>query len=920
MQKTYQKINLFKIFILQKSYNELIKLINKIVDHINFLDNNYLIEIDKKNDTLTELFNINEKINTIYNEYLTHPQIIDTKLMNILNIIDETDFEILYTKLNIDNMSPYKTEKEIIIKIINNIGAPNLLLLFDINKLKIDLSLINEINNIFIPLSFNTFSVNINNNIDYYWRIPTIYNAEDILQLTRELWIKNIDNIYYKIEGIFKTDILSLKIKNSQLLNKHLYEKKTAIINEIKNEHTNINLSFLKKFIKYDYIGNIYCMSLNDYINYILSSYRLYLQLIKTSFVNIMKSFINSDTQLFNLYYIIFLLLLGNDDNAEIATLIINLIKEKKINSINLYNLLHTNLPFLLQIKIKKSNVNINLELERIKMLTIENIDYKKQLLSIKNIPPYVKTLTLDKIEEMKLQNNEFYKQKTFVETILKYPWTTNEYLFEDLDNTNKISNYLNKIKVNLNNLTYGHNEAKNILLQIVAKWISKPESGGKPLGIVGPPGVGKTLLAKSISKALKIPFAEITLGGQNDGELLYGHGYTYSGSQPGMIIKKMVEMGKEKCILFFDELDKTASKHGNTNEIMSILIHLTDPNMNKSFQDRFFQGIDFPLDKVIMIFSYNDSKTIDPILLDRLTEITIKSYNLHDKIEIVKNYIIPEFQDNVNINLQFNDNIIEYIINNYTNEAGVRNIKRHIEKIYLTLNLEILTNEININNYKLTIDEVNRILLNPINEYTKIHLKPEIGIINGLYATTNGEGGIIPIQIFNNFTSSNFEIKYTGKQGDVMKESIQCSLTCAIDYIKKNLSKYSINDFNEYFLQHYKHGFHVHTPSTSISKDGPSAGCAFTCAFISRILNLPIKNDISMTGEIDLIGNITKIGGLDYKLIGAKKAGIKLVFIPKQNEDDFNEIIKKQPTLIDNNFKIKIISSLNDLINEIFY
>ena len=178
-------------------------------------------------------------------------------------------------------------------------------------------------------------------------------------------------------------------------------------------------------------------------------------------------------------------------------------------------------------------------------------------------------------------------------------------------NNNTKAMNYLDKVETTLQTSCYGHGEAKILLLQMIAKWISNSSAGGTCFGLVGPPGVGKTLLAKSVSKALNIPFAQITLGGQNDGELLHGHGYTYSGSQPGMIIKKMVEMGKSRCILYFDELDKTCSKHGNINEITSILIHLTDPNMNKTFQDRFFQGVEFPLDKVIMIFSYNDSKIV---------------------------------------------------------------------------------------------------------------------------------------------------------------------------------------------------------------------------------------------------------------------------------------------------------------------
>jgi len=914
------KLKIFKVNYLNYKYNKIINLIYNLMNHINFLDSIYYIDFIKKKELLTQIFDINTNINSIYNKYIINnieKEInVNNNSLSILNIIENDNLSFLYpiNSLYIKKI-PYEKEENNIIKIINNIGCNNLLLLFEINKIdytnfSLELkNLINEISDIFIPTQFNNFNLNIKTNTEFYWRIPTIYPNDDILELTRELWIKKKNKTYYKIEGIFKSDILSIKLKTSQLLSNYLYIKKNNVLLEIKNKNCNVDLNFTKKFIRYDYIGNIYCMNLVDYINYLSSSYKLYLQLIKSSFINIMKNFITNGTKLNNLYYIIFLLLLGNDDNADIASLLINLTKEKKINSLNLYNLLNKNLSFYMQLKIKKSSNDIKTELEKIKSFTFDLVDYKKQLLSIKNIPNYVKNLTLEKIDEMKSQNNEYYKQKIFVEHILKYPWSNNNnsYIPENS------SEYLKNLKIKLNNLTYGHEEAKKMLLEIIANWISNPNSGGRPIGFVGPPGVGKTLLAKSISNALDVPFAEITLGGQNDGELLHGHGYTYSGSQPGLIIKKMVDMGKDRCILYFDELDKTASKHGTINEITNILIHLTDPNMNKSFQDRFFQGINFPLDKVIMIFSYNDSGKIDPVLLDRITQIKINPYTVNDKLCIIKDFVIPELKISVNIDLHFDNDIIEYIIENYTNEAGIRDIKRKIEKIFMTINLEKLMNNIKLNNYKLDINEVKRILLKSKKDNNKIHEKSEVGIINGLYATTCGDGGIIPIQVFNNFTSSKFEIKLTGKQGDVMKESIQCSLTCAINYLKSKDTK-----FDKYYQNIFKNGFHIHTPSTATPKDGPSAGCAFTCAFISRILNKPINNEISMTGEIELTGKITKIGGLNFKLIGAKKAGIKIVYIPLENKEDLDEIIEKNDKLIDDNFKVYTFDYINEIIDKI--
>jgi ATP-dependent Lon protease len=233
----------------------------------------------------------------------------------------------------------------------------------------------------------------------------------------------------------------------------------------------------------------------------------------------------------------------------------------------------------------------------------------------------------------MKTFNNEYHKQLTFVKHIINFPWAHNE--------DNKIIDnpivYLDNIKNKLTTLSFGHEEAKKTLLQMIGKWITNPSSGGTCFGLVGPPGVGKTLLAKSVSDALNIPFGEITLGGQNDGEILHGHGYTYAGSQPGMIIKKMVEMGKSRCILYFDELDKACSKHGSVNEITSILIHLTDPTQNKEVYDKYFSGVELDFSKCIFIFSYNDASAIDRVLRDRITEIKVKPLKLDEKISPTK-------------------------------------------------------------------------------------------------------------------------------------------------------------------------------------------------------------------------------------------------------------------------------------------
>ncbi len=938
------KIKNFKLYILQHRYKYLTEIILKLEKHIDNLFINNYFDFAQKNQILSNVFIISKNLNSSYNNYiienLDDKNLLDNKLNELLalfgdNISDNFLIEKIIPILKQSpECLPLNNQETDINTIISEVGYENLFELINIYN-KFELSndqkqIINEVSKIFVPTKITYFNLS-NYNDEYFWRIPTNFKENDLLELNRELWIKNINDTteYIKIEGYFINDSLSCFIKTSQINYPILQKLKNKILSELNK--SSIDSKFIKKFIRYDYLGNIYSLGYKNYIKYIEESYQKFMEVTGSSFVNIMKDFISKGSEIKKMYESIFLLLLGNADNADIAGLLLGLTKEKKSNSPLIYNLLSQRLPYYLLVKIKKSNNNLKVELEKIKALTADDIDYKKQLVTNKNIPPTIKSLTLEKIEEMKSFNNEYYKQLTFVKHILNYPWPSpnDDIFFKNISNNQeKSSEYLNEIEDKLKKLSYGHEEAKKGLLQTIGKWISNPSSQGTSFGLVGPPGVGKTLLAKSVSKALDIPFAEITLGGQNDGEILHGHGYTYSGSQPGLIIKKMVEMGKPRCILYFDELDKACSKHGSINEITSILIHLTDPNMNKTFQDRFFQGVDFPLDKVIMIFSYNDANLVDPILLDRLKQIEVSAYTTTDKIKIVKEFIIPEIAESVGLSneswIHINSNLIEWIIENYTNEAGVRSIKRKIEQIFLTLNLEKIYKKEEFKNgsiNEITKETIIRILDKPKNDNTVIHDKACVGIISGLYATASGDGGIIPIQIFNHFSpnASTYEIKLTGKQGDVMKESVYCSLTAGIDYIRRNIKKYpEITNIDDHLIKNFKYGFHVHAPSTSTPKDGPSAGCAFTSAFISRILNKPIRNDVAMTGEVELTGKITKIGGLNFKLIGAKKAGVKLVFVPKENEKDLDEIKNKYPTLIDNNFVVKYFEYIDEIIDEI--
>jgi len=270
-----------------------------------------------------------------------------------------------------------------------------------------------------------------------------------------------------------------------------------------------------------------------------------------------MKDFIGKNNNLLSWYETIKLLLLGSDENITIAGSLYSLLRDKKTNISLVPNIIYDNLVFCNQMKLKKISQTLKIELDKLNELNLDSIDYKKKLASCIHIPLYVKSLVMEKINEMKLNNNEYNKQLNYVKTILQFPWkiSSENNIFYKLNKSKAdAKEFILNIDSELNKITYGHLNVKQQISLLVTRLISNPDSSGTSIGLVGPPGVGKTLIAKSLSKILGIPMIMITLGGQNDAELLIGHGYTYSGAQPGIIIKKMCEVNNSRCIMYFDE------------------------------------------------------------------------------------------------------------------------------------------------------------------------------------------------------------------------------------------------------------------------------------------------------------------------------------------------------------------------------
>lgn len=460
----------------------------------------------------------------------------------------------------------------------------------------------------------------------------------------------------------------------------------------------------------------------------------------------------------------------------------------------------------------------------------------------------------------------------------------------------------LSQVEYTLNSSHYGLEDVKLRILEYLAVKQNTNNLRSPILCLVGPPGVGKTSLALSIANSLNRKVAKISVGGINDEAEIIGHRRTYVGANPGRIIQGIRKAGTSNPVFIIDEIDKM--RKDIKGDPASSLLEVLDPEQNSKFSDHYIEE-DFDLSKVMFIATANYIEQIPFELQDRLEIIELSSYTEYEKLDIAKNHIIPkELKEHglTEIEVKFSDDAILTIIRNYTKEAGVRTLERLIASILRKIVKRFLT-EKDIAFIEVTNDNLEDFLGKKKYKYQEKETSKQIGVVNGMAYTVFG-GDILPIEV--TYYKGKGDLILTGSLGEVMRESARIALS----YIKANLRKFHISTS---ILEN--NDIHIHVPEGATPKDGPSAGIALTTSLISLLTGIAVDSNISMTGEITLRGKVLPIGGLREKVIGAHRAGIRKIFLPKDNENDLDEI----PEEILKEIEFIFVSNYKDIYDKLF-
>ena len=473
----------------------------------------------------------------------------------------------------------------------------------------------------------------------------------------------------------------------------------------------------------------------------------------------------------------------------------------------------------------------------------------------------------INRLKLLGMNSSESGVIRGYVETLLEMPWSKMQKETADIKLAQEI----------LDEDHYGLEQVKERVLEFLAVRTLNKHGQSPILCLVGPPGTGKTSIAKSIARALNKKYVRICLGGVQDEAEIRGHRRTYVGAMPGRIAAGMKQAGVKNPLMLLDEIDKVSSNYrGDTS---AALLEVLDSEQNNKFRDHY---IELPMDlsEVLFIATANDAHNIPRPLYDRMEIIEVTSYTENEKFHIAKEHLLPKQLEKNGLKagqLKISDKGLNALIHCYTREAGVRSLERRLGELCRKAARQILENDKKI--VRITDGNLEKFLGKPVYSYTSVNEQDEVGIVRGLAWTSVG-GDTLQIEV--NVMPGKGEIALTGQLGDVMKESAKAGIT----YIRSIAEQYDVE--KEYFE---KHDFHIHIPEGAVPKDGPSAGITMATALLSAITGKPVKASVAMTGEITLRGRVLPIGGLKEKILAAKNAGIKTVLVPKKNEKDIEEI-----------------------------
>ena len=499
----------------------------------------------------------------------------------------------------------------------------------------------------------------------------------------------------------------------------------------------------------------------------------------------------------------------------------------------------------------------------------------------------------IKKLTKMQPFSAESSVIRNYIEAVLDLPWSNET---KDVLNLKKASEILERDH-------YGLKDAKEKVLDYLAVKTLNPSMNGAILCLSGPPGIGKTSLVKSIAESMGRKFVRVSLGGVRDEAEIRGHRRTYVGSMPGKIMKAMKEAGTKNPVILLDEIDKMSNDY--KGDPASAMLEVLDPEQNRTFEDHYID-MPFDLSKVFFVATANDLRNVSAPLRDRMDILQLSSYTEFEKLHIAQNFLLKQAQKEnglADIEIKVPDKVMFKLIDEYTREAGVRNLKREIINICRKLAREVV--EKKVKKFNLKASDLEKYL-------GKAKFRPEksrkavgkIGVVNGLAWTAVG-GVTLDVQGVD--TAGKGDVTLTGTLGNVMKESASVAMT----YVKANLKKYPPKDEN-FFKDR---AIHLHFPEGATPKDGPSAGITITTAIVSVLTNRKVRQDIAMTGEITITGDVLAIGGVREKVIGAHRAGIKEVILPEDNRVDTDEI----PDELKSTMKIHFAKTYDDVSKLVF-